>query len=62
MIESTFDLYLLHIIQIEFINQLNFIKHFEGINSQSDDTLILTNNDFAELEEKKLAQVALTFK
>jgi hypothetical protein len=62
MIESTFDLYLLHIIQIEFINQLNFINHFEVINIQTDDTLILTNNDFAELEEKKLAQVALTFK
>jgi hypothetical protein len=29
---------------------------------QIDDTLILANDDFAELEERKLARVALTFK
>jgi hypothetical protein len=74
MIESTFDSCLLHISQIEFIefinqsyfiefiNQSNLINHFEVINIQTDDTLILADDDFAELEERKLARVTLTFK
>ncbi len=65
MIKSTFDScllhisYLLHISQIEFIE---FINYFEVINIQTDDTLILADDDFVELKEKKLARVALTFK
>jgi hypothetical protein len=65
MIESIFDFCLLHIIQIEFvefINQLNFINHFEVIDIQTDDTLILADDDFATLEENELARAHLTFK
>ncbi len=65
MIESIFDFCLLHIIQmksVEFINQLNFINYFEVIDIQTDDTLILADDDFAELKERKLTRVALTFK
>jgi hypothetical protein len=65
MIESIFDLCLLHIIQIEFvefINQLNFINHFEVIDIQTDDTLILADNEFVTLEENELARAHLTFK
>jgi hypothetical protein len=65
MIKSIFDLCLLHIIQIKsvkFINQLNFINHFEVIDIQTDDTWILADDDFAELEKKELVRVALTFK
>jgi hypothetical protein len=65
MIESIFDLCLLHIIQIEFvelINQLNFINHFEVIDIQTDDTLILANDEFVTLEENELTRAHLTFK
>jgi hypothetical protein len=65
MIESIFDFCLLHIIQIEFaelINQLNFINHFEVIDIQTDDTLILADDEFAALEEKKLVRAHLTSK
>ncbi len=65
MIESTFDSCLLHISQtefIEFINQSHLINHFGVIDIQTDDTLILADDDFAELEERELARVALTFK
>jgi hypothetical protein len=74
MIELTFDLCLLHINQIElikfinqsnfieFINQSNFINHFKLIDIQTNDTLILADDNFVELEERKLIQVALTFK
>jgi hypothetical protein len=78
MIESTFDSCLLHISSfdscllhisqisqiefIEFINQSNFISHFEIVNLQTDDTLILADDEFVALEEKKLARVCLTFK
>jgi hypothetical protein len=65
MIESIFDLCLLHIIQIEFvefINQLNFINHFEVIDIQTDDTLILADDEFVTLEENELARAHLTFK
>ncbi len=65
MIESIFDFCLLHIIQIEFIefiNQLNFINHFEVINIQTDDTLILADDEFVTLEENELARAHLTFK
>jgi hypothetical protein len=52
MIESTFDSCLLH---IEFI-------HFEVINIQTDDTLILADDEFVALKEKKLARAHLTSK
>jgi hypothetical protein len=54
MIESTFDSCLLHI--FEFINQ------FEIVSLQTDDTLILADDEFASLEEKKLVRAHLTFK
>jgi hypothetical protein len=53
MIESTFDSCLLH---IEFINQ------FELVDIQTDDTLILTNDEFVTLEENQLARARLMFK
>jgi hypothetical protein len=56
MIESTFDSCLLHINQIEFIN------HFEIVSLQTDDTLILADEEFAALEENELARAHLTFK
>jgi hypothetical protein len=59
MIESTFDSCLLH---IEFINQSNLINHFGVINIQTDDTLILADDEFATLEENELARARLTFK
>jgi hypothetical protein len=68
MIESTFDSCLLHINQfnqiefIEFINQSNFINHFEIVDLQTDDTLILADDKFAALEEKKLIRAHLTSK
>jgi hypothetical protein len=68
MIESTFDSCLLHINQInqiefiEFINQSNFISHFEIVNLQTDDTLILADDEFVALEEKKLVRAHLTSK
>jgi hypothetical protein len=52
MIESTFDSCLLH---IEFI-------YFEVINIQTDDTLILADDEFVALEENELARAHLTFK
>jgi hypothetical protein len=60
MIESIFDFCLLHIIQIEFA--LNFINQFEVIDIQTDDTLILANDEFVALEENELARAHLTFK
>jgi hypothetical protein len=68
MIESTFDSCLLHISQIneiefiEFINQSNFISHFEVVGFKTDDTLILAGDEFAALEENELARADLTFK
>jgi hypothetical protein len=65
MIESIFDFCLLHIIQIElieFINQLNFIIHFEVIDIQTDDTLILANDEFVTLKQNELVRARLTFK
>ncbi len=53
MIESTFDSCLLH---IEFIN------HFEVIDIQTDDTLILADEDFVTLKENELIRARLTFK
>jgi hypothetical protein len=53
MIESTFDSCLLH---IEFIN------HFEVISIQTDDTLILADDEFVTLEENELARAHLTSK
>jgi hypothetical protein len=52
MIESTFDSCLLH---IEFI-------HFEIVDIQTDDTLILADDEFVTLEENELARARLTFK
>jgi hypothetical protein len=68
MIESTFDSCLLRINQInqiefiEFINQSNFISHFEIVSLQTDDTLILADDEFAALKEKKLIRAHLTSK
>jgi hypothetical protein len=53
MIESTFNSCLLH---IEFIN------HFELVNIQTDDTLILADDEFVTLEENELTRAHLTFK
>jgi hypothetical protein len=52
MIESTFNSCLLH---IEFI-------HFEVVDIQTDDTLILANDEFVTLEKNELARAHLTFK
>ncbi len=68
MIESTFDSCLLHIKLIsqiefiEFINQSSFISNFGIVDLQTDDTLILVDDEFATLEEKKLTRARLTFK
>jgi hypothetical protein len=71
MIESIFDFFLLHIIQIEFvefidrlnfINQLNFINRFEVIDIQTDDTLILADDEFVTLKQNELVHAHLTFK
>jgi hypothetical protein len=65
MIESIFDFCLLHIIRIEFvefINQLNVINRFEVIDIQTDDTLILVDDEFVTLEQNELARARLTFK
>jgi hypothetical protein len=53
MIESTFDSCLLH---IEFIN------HFGVIDIQTDDTLILADDEFVTLEENELTRAHLTSK
>jgi hypothetical protein len=52
MIESTFDSCLLHIES----------NHFEVIDIQTDDTLILADDEFVTLEENELARAHLTFK
>jgi hypothetical protein len=52
MIESTFDSCLLH---IEFIL-------FGIVGLQTDDTLVLADDEFVALEEKKLVRAHLTFK
>jgi hypothetical protein len=52
MIESTFDSCLLH---IEFI-------HFEIVDIQTNDTLILADDEFVTLEKNELARARLTFK
>jgi hypothetical protein len=52
MIESTFDSCLLH---IEF-------TLFEIVDLQTDDTLILADDEFVALKEKKLARAHLTSK
>jgi hypothetical protein len=68
MIESTFDSCLLHINQIsqieftEFINQSNFISHFEIVDLQTDDTLILADDEFVALKKNELARAHLTSK
>jgi hypothetical protein len=56
MIESTFDSCLLHISQIEFIN------FFEIVDLQTDDTLILADDEFVSLKEKKLTRAHLISK
>jgi hypothetical protein len=55
MIESTFDSCLLH---IEFI----FINRFGVIDIQTDDTLILADDEFVTLEQNELVRARLTFK
>jgi hypothetical protein len=54
-VESTFDSCLLHI--VEFINQ-----NFGIVRLQTDDTLILADDECVTLEERELVRVALTFK
>ncbi len=54
MIESTFNLCLLHIID----NQ----TAFETVEMQTNDTLMLANDQFADLKENELQKVNLTFK
>jgi hypothetical protein len=56
MMKSTFDSCLLHISQIEFINL------FEIVNLQTDDTLILADDEFVALEENELIRAHLTSK
>ncbi len=53
MIESTFDFCLLHI-----INQIAF----EIVEMQTNDTLMLVNDQFADLKENELQKVKLMFK
>jgi hypothetical protein len=53
MIESTFDPCLLH---------TESINHFGLVDLQTDDTLILADDEFAALEEKKLVRAHLTSK
>jgi hypothetical protein len=60
MIESIFDLCLLHITQIE--SALNFINQFEVIDIQTDDTLILADDEFVTLEQNELNRARLIFK
>jgi hypothetical protein len=60
MIESIFDFCLLHITQIEFA--LNFINQFEVIDIQTDDTLILADDEFVTLEQNELDRARLIFK
>jgi hypothetical protein len=47
---------------IEFINQSNFISHFEIVDLQTEDTLILADDEFVALEENELIRARLTFK
>jgi hypothetical protein len=54
IIELTFDSCLLHIFE--------FIKRFEIVNLQIDNTLILADDEFVALKEKKLVRAYLTFK
>ncbi len=58
MTKSTFDLCLLLITQINLINQ----SAFELIEMQTDHTLMLKNDRFAELDENKLKKAKLYFK
>jgi hypothetical protein len=55
MIKSTFDSCLLHIEFIEFIL-------FEVVDLQTDDTLILADDEFVALKENELTRARLTFK
>jgi hypothetical protein len=55
MIESTFDSCLLHI--VEFINQ-----NFGIVRLQTDDTLIVADDEFVTLKENELIRARLTFK
>ncbi len=61
MIESIFDFCLLHIIQIESIEFI-FINCFEVINIQTDDKLILADDEFVTLKQNELVRACLTFK
>ncbi len=60
MIELTFNSCLLHINQIKFIEFIK--KNFEIVELQTDDTLILADDEFLALEENELARAHLTFK
>ncbi len=54
MIKSTFDSCLLHIFE--------FINLFEIVDLQTDDTLILADDEFVALEKNELVRAHLTFK
>ncbi len=62
MTKSTYDFCLLFINQNE--SSINFINQsiFELIEMQTDDTLMLKNDRFAELEENELEKAKLMFK
>ncbi len=61
MVESIFDFCLLHIIQIDSIEFI-FINRFGVIDIQTDDTLILADDEFVTLEQNELVRARLTFK
>ncbi len=61
LIESTFDSCLLNISQISQIKFIEFTL-FEVVDLETDDTLILADDEFVALEENELARAHLTFK
>ncbi len=62
MTKSTYDLCLLFINQNESSSNLINQSIFELIEMQTDDTLMLRDDRFAELEESELKKAKLTFK
>jgi hypothetical protein len=62
MTKSTYDLCLLFINQNESSSNLINQSIFELIEMQTDDTLMLRNDRFAELEENELKKAKLMFK
>ncbi len=62
MTKSTYDLCLLFINQNESSSNLINQSIFELIEMQTDDTLMLRDDRFAELEESELKKTKLMFK